>query len=176
MGNRRQILGTLVLFAASLLAAAAGPVARSQDAGLAVIVHPGAAVTELSRLELQAIFTSTLRFWPNGTRIVAFNLPPRHPHRVAFDRAVLRMDGDQVVRFWIDQRIRGAPRGPRSVPNADLIPRVIARMSGGVGYAPEARVPMDGSVRIVARVRGDEVLPGDPRSGSSRRDHHAASL
>jgi hypothetical protein len=176
MEKRRQILGTLVLVAASLLAAAAGPVARSQDAGLAVIVHPGAAVTELSRLELQAIFTSTLRSGRTGPasspstsrRGTRTGSPSTGPCSAWTET--------RSSRFWIDQRIRGAPRGPRSVPNADLIPRVIARMSGGVGYAPEARVPMDGSVRIVARVRATRSCPAIPRSGSSRRDHHAASL
>jgi ABC-type phosphate transport system substrate-binding protein len=130
---------------------------RGREAGdIAVIVHPDVRVSALDQANLEAIFTTRRRFWHGSKRIASFNLPPRHPTRAAFDRAVLGRDPDEVGRFWVDRRIRGGARPPRSVSDPRLMVRVVSRVPGSIGYVPARYV--DDTVRVVAVVRHRRVL------------------
>jgi hypothetical protein len=124
-------------------------------ADIAVIVHPANRESSLDVDTLAAIFTTTQVYWPSGGRIVAFNLPPRTPPRVEFDRVVLSMGPDEVGRYWVDRRVRGGAPPPRQVPDPAVLVRVIARIEGGIGYVPASMV--DAGVRVIANIRGGKV-------------------
>jgi ABC-type phosphate transport system substrate-binding protein len=144
----------------ALLASAAAVAPRLQAADappLAVIVHPSNAVSSLSVHEIEAIFTSSRRHWRGGKNIVAFNYAAKHALRVAFDEAVLRMDPDEVSRFWVDQRIRGRASPPRQVPSPRLMVRVVEKLPEAIGYAPMDEIK-DHDVKVVAIVRGGRVV------------------
>ncbi|MCC6751044.1 MAG: hypothetical protein IT371_25550 [Deltaproteobacteria bacterium] len=123
---------------------------------LLVIVHPAVRVASLSAADLESIFSGSRRRWPDGGAIVAFNYPAGDGVRVLFDRVVLRLDPDAVARYWIDQRIRGMGRPPRQVPSAALLPRLIARLAGSVGYVAAAAAPP--GTKLVARIRRGKVV------------------
>jgi hypothetical protein len=119
---------------------------------LSVIVHPSNP-TQISIEEIAAIFKTTMRYWSGSKRIAAFNLPPRSPDRVFFDRVVLGMDPDASSRFWIDRKIRGGEPAPRSIPDPDLVCRLVERLDAAIGYAPSHLVTA--GVRVIARVRSN---------------------
>lgn len=123
---------------------------------LIVVVHPSVARNAVDELELEAIFTTSKRFWSGSQSIVPFNLPARGEERVLFDRAVLRMDPDEVGRFWLDRRVRGGPPPPRQAPDALTLVRLVARLEGAIGYAPVG-LPLS-DVRVVARIREGKVV------------------
>jgi hypothetical protein len=133
------------------------PSSASSAPELAVIVHPSNAASSLSAVEIESIFTSSRRHWPGGGSIAAFNYEPNDPLRVAFERAVLRMDPDEVSRFWIDQRIRGRAGPPRQVSSPRLMVRVVARLPQAIGYVPVQDLGTHG-VKVVAHVRGGRVV------------------
>jgi hypothetical protein len=130
--------------------------ARAGASELVVVVHPGVARSVLDELELEAIFTTSKRFWSGSQSIVPFNLPPRGDERVSFDHAVLRMDPDDVGRFWLDRRVRGGPPPPRQAPDPLTVVRLVARLEGAIGYAPVGLPLAD--VRVVARIREGKVV------------------
>ncbi len=140
---------------AGLLYALVAPAAAGEP-DLVVVVHPSSQVTKLSASELEAIFTSVQRTWLDGKPVVAFNYAPQDPLRVHFERVVLRMTPEEVGRFWVDQRVRGAARPPRQVADPTLALRLVGKLPGSVAYLPANLV--DSSVRVVARVRGDKVI------------------
>jgi hypothetical protein len=148
--QRRWLKAGLALLAFAT-AAHAAPVEE-----LVVIVHLSSEVRKLDAAELEAIFTSARRSWPDGGRVVAFSYPPEDPLRVAFDQAVLRMSPDEVSRFWVDQRIRADRRPPRQAPDAALALRLVAKLAGSIAYVPSALVGND--VRVVARIRRGAVV------------------
>lgn len=129
--------------------------ALASEEPLAVFVHLKNGAKSLSGQELAAIFMSRRLHWDGSGRIIAFNFPAKHPVRVAFDRAVLGMDPDEVARYWIDQRIRGGNPPPRQVPNGALIPRLVEQLEAAIGYAPASEV--SGRVHIVAVVKNGKV-------------------
>ena len=121
----------------------------SASEGLAVIVNPtNKDVPSLA--DLAAMFTTRKQSWEGGKRIVPFNFPAKHAVRVAFDRAVLEMDPDEVARYWIDRRIRGGNAPPKQVASAQLIVRLVEKLDGAIGYVPQSAV--SSGVRLVRTI------------------------
>lgn len=131
-------------------------VARAAVSELVVVAHPKVPVALLDELELEAIFTTQRRYWNGSQPIVPFNLPPREEERILFDRVVLRMDPDEVGRYWLDRRVRGGPPPPRQAPDALTAARLVARLEGAIGYGPLGQSVPD--VRVVARIRDGKVI------------------
>jgi len=148
--TRRQMLS---------LAAAASFLSRRGSAALAelcVITNPRVESGFLDELELEAIFTTVRRYWSGSQAIVPFNLVPRSDERVLFDRVVLRMNPDEVGRFWLDRRVRSGPPPPRQAPDASTAARLVGRLEGAISYVPAPLVQSD--VRVVARIRDGKVV------------------
>jgi len=124
---------------------------------LAVVMGAGAKSHELSRQQLKRIFTSQPVNGPDGKRYVPLNHPPRTPDRVGFDRTVLGMDPEQVGRFWIDRRIRGGERPPRTVESVATLKRLVERLPGAIAYLRDSQ--LDGDLKAIA-VEGKR--PGEP--------------
>ncbi len=115
--------------------------------------HPSRALTVD---ELRPLFAVTKRNWPSGAKANPVNLPPRSESRREFDRVVLDMNPDEVSRYWIDRKIRGDGRPPRSLPSPPAVVAVVASIGGAVGYVP-AGTPTD-RVKIVARIRDGKLM------------------
>lgn len=145
---------TALLLALTMLSGRSAGGETSQ--ALAVVVNPGVPIERLSASELESIYTSTRRSWPDGTNVSAFSYAPESSARHAFDSAVLRMSPEDVARFWLDQRVRGGSRPPRQVPDPMLALRLAAKLPGSIAYVPESLV--DASVKVVARIRSGRVV------------------
>ncbi len=143
--ERRDFLRGSALLGLSLWSPVAGATSK-----IAIVVHPSNDVGALGLGELEAIFTTRRLYWPNGRAIAAYNLPTKHTLRVALDRSVLRLEPDQVARFWIDRRVRGGHAPPRQAPNVDVMRRVVASLETGIGYLPTSDVTRD--VKVIAEV------------------------
>jgi hypothetical protein len=117
---------------------------------LVVIVNPKNSVRSLGAGEIEAIFTTRRLDWPGGSRIVAFNFPPRNLAREEFDRRALHLSPDEVARFWIDRRVRGGHPPPRQIPDAKTMLRVVASLETAVGYVASGEE--DSGVRVVAEI------------------------
>lgn len=123
---------------------------------LAVFVSKESSVQNLKLNELRRIFTNADDSGFSGTRWVPFNHTARSIDRVEFDQVVLKMNAEEVSRFWIDRKIRGLPGPPRAVDSLSLLLRLVSRQDGGIGYARTGQVTKD--VRVI---RVDGKLPGD---------------
>jgi hypothetical protein len=112
------------------------PKAHAARPKLIVIANPGLRARHVDVSELRDLFlrrSQTLQGQPS----IPFNYPSGSQFRVLFDERVLNMSPDQVGRFWVDVRIRGGGRPPRTVPTPELMVRVVAELQGAVGYVPE---------------------------------------
>ena len=135
-------------------------------AELSVIVHP-TNTAKLTADDLGDIFRTVMRSWPGGGQISAFELPPNTDERAMFDRAVLKMEPDDVAHFWIDRRMRGGAPPPHQVPDPGVLLRVVAKLENAVGYVPSDLAGP--SVRVVARIRGAQVVIANADSLAARR-------
>jgi hypothetical protein len=133
------------------------PQARAADARvrLAVVVGRNSSVGEVTLFDLKRLFMGE-PVNAGGKRLLPLNLPPLSSTRVGFDRTVLGMSPDDVVRYWIDRKIRGDSGAPKVLDSADLIQRVVARLEGAIGYVALSELRPD-----VKLVRVDRKLPDD---------------
>jgi hypothetical protein len=147
-------LGAVLSLALSCLLCAAGA-APAESSGAAsppppflVVAHASLGVNAVEVSELRDLFlrrTEALQ----GQQCVPLNYPSGAELRVLFDDKVLRMTPDQVGRYWVDLRIRGGGRPPRTVPTAEIMLRVVGALRGAVGYVPgDAAIPA--GVKILA--------------------------
>ncbi len=154
-------LALLVTLGIALLLLCAVPraerTARAADrVVLAVFVSKDATVQDLKLSELRRVFTNADDSAFSGQRSVPFNHTAHSTDRVGFDQTVLKMNPDEVSRFWIDRKIRGLPGPPRAVDSLSQLLHLVSRNTGGIGYARPAQVTSE--VRVI---RIDGKLPTD---------------
>ena len=123
---------------------------------LAVFVAKDSSVQNLKMSELRRIFTNADDSGFSGQRSIPFNHTARSSDRVGFDQTVLRMNPEEVSRFWIDRKIRGLPGPPRALDSLSQLLRLVAHTTGGMGYARPNQVTSD--VRVI---RIDGKLPSE---------------
>lgn len=117
---------------------------------IVVIVHKDNPLRALSQSELRPIFLTKKMSWPDGSLIVAYNLPEKDTVRQGFDAAVLGLDPERVSRYWVDRKIRGDERPPTRLGSPASVVRMVASNKGAIGYVNAA--DNNASVKIVARV------------------------
>lgn len=122
---------------------------------IVVIVHPNVAAKMLGESDLRPIFQTTKTSWEGG-KALPLNLPDGDPTRRGFDAAVLGLEPDRVARYWVDRKIRGGNPPPKNIPSAAMIIKVVSSKPDAIGYVPASSV--DGSVKVVAKVRGGQVV------------------
>jgi hypothetical protein len=133
---------------AALFAPALGSeLALAASYAVVPIVAGASPMRDISLGTLRRVFRSEQVTDPDGGRLVGFNHPSGSHARELFDRIVLGMEPDQVARYWVDQRIRGGARPPRTVASVALLREVINRYPGAVGYL--ALADLDASVRAL---------------------------
>jgi hypothetical protein len=138
MGKREHshgLLAVLLLLLAWLSVPALGSAGPAPHAQLALIAHPKLKLRKVQLAEVRNLFlrrSETL----HGQQSVPLNYPSGSAHRVLFDQQVLAMNPEQVGRYWVDVRIRGGGRPPRTVPTPELMLRVVAELQAAVGYVP----------------------------------------
>lgn len=163
---RHLALTSLLLLCGALLFPGSG---RTQEEPIAVFVHPAVDKKALNADELRSIFRTETRYWSGGKKVAALNLPPSHPVRQSFDRVVLGMEPEAMVKHWIDRTVRGGARPPRTVPTVALMARVIQKLPGAIGYTPASAVPA--GAKVVARIANGRVarVPAPSAVAASRR-------
>ena len=131
---------------------------RAEPAAVAdlVVIVNAANPERPSPAMLERIFLRKEMTWDSGERIIPLNATPDSERRQRFDRAVLGLTPDEAARYWLDQRIRGGGAAPREVGDAVLTVKLIAKLTGTIGYVP-GDVQLAG-VRVVARIRNDKVI------------------
>ncbi len=129
---------------------------RAAGEELVVIVNSTTSVQSLSKGQLARLFKARSRNLESGVQAVPVNLPKQSDQRKQFDEVALDLSPDEVERYWIDQKIRDGSRPPPSLSTEAAVLRHVQQNKGGVGYVSADVV--EGSVRVVARIRGDSVV------------------
>jgi ABC-type phosphate transport system substrate-binding protein len=118
---------------------------------ISIVVHKRSSVSGVDRNELRQIFQTNKTAWSQtGDRVTPLNLPEKHLARQEFDRVVLGLEPDRVARYWVDRKIRGDARPPRTAPNPAAVVRAVAGNPEMVGYVPTSEVGKD--VKVIARI------------------------
>jgi len=143
-----------------LLALAAAPAfAHAQDSfAVAIVVHPDAAVDNVSFSDLRRIFTAQQQFWGDNSRITLLVRAPVARERKTVLDKIYGMSEDQFRQFWIAKMFRAdVASGPKIVYSSEMARELVSAIPGAITFLPLSAVTRDLKV-----LRIDGRLPTDP--------------
>lgn len=147
----KKIIASFAIIGAALWT----PYSIADSGVIAVIVNPSNPVTKLDQGDLRPIFQTSKTTWPNGDKIVAFNLSEEDAIRQDADLAMLGLDAERVARYWVDRKIRGGNAAPKKAPSVAVMVKLVASQTGGIGYVPLSEVSKD--VKVIAKIQSGVV-------------------
>ncbi len=121
----------------------------AQALDIVVVASREIALEPVNELVLNRIFMKKLATDRLGEPLAPVNLPPTHPLRIAFSKAVLRESAKASARYWNKQYFLGI--SPPFVLNSqEAVLRFVASTPGGIGYVLDCIA--DERVNIIYRV------------------------
>ena len=146
----RLWLVAVLLFCSTVAAA------EPTESGIAVIVAPEAVTPKLGREELALIFKYKRRFWDDGKKIQAVNLPVSHPLRRAFSMQVLGHSPEELDDYWRDMYFHGV-LPPYVLASDEAVIRFVASTPGAIGYVSNCLA--DHRVKVIVRFDSGSYCP-----------------
>lgn len=114
---------------------------------LEIVVNREVSTSQLSRGELQAIFTMRVRVWSDGLPIKVFVLSDNTPEQSEFAKKILDIFPYQLRRYWDRLVFSGTGQAPFELTSSGEMYNRIASTPGAIGYLPTEYV--GNQVRIV---------------------------
>ena len=157
----RQIAVAVTLLTMAVTTYAEEDSAASQGPGssaIAIVVHKGLPVDNLSLDDLRSIFLADQQFWPDRTRITLLVRAAQSEERTFILDRIYEMSEAQFRQYWIAKMFRAeVPRGPKIVLSAGMALDLVVAIPGSISFTRA-----DAVTDNVKVVRVDGLLPGDP--------------
>jgi ABC-type phosphate transport system substrate-binding protein len=128
-----------------------------EETGLAIVVHKGSTVDNVSMAELRNIFMANQQFWADRSRIILLVRAPQSDERDYVLNRIYQMDEAQFRQYWIAKMFRAEiPRGPKIVFSSDMTLDLVVAIPGSISFMRADQVTDD--VKII---KVDGLLPGE---------------
>ncbi|MGH7149510.1 MAG: hypothetical protein ACREIU_02370 [Planctomycetota bacterium] len=109
---------------------------------LAVFVHPGNSLKDLSLADLRAIFTLEKQFWPERRRIVLVLPRDESPEQALLLEKVYRMPSADLRKYWTGKLFAGEiPAVPSTARTAARAAAFVRATEGAISVAFANEVP-----------------------------------
>ncbi|MCP4862372.1 MAG: hypothetical protein GY897_00180 [Alteromonas sp.] len=115
---------------------------------IAVVVNQSVDITTLTPAQLRMIFAGRTQFWPDGSRIRVFVLPPKSDTHQYFCRQLLNIYPYQLERIWQRVVYSGQGEAPKAVDTAQAMQNIIEQTPGAIGYL-QAPGQMNKNIRMI---------------------------
>ena len=101
-----------------------------------IVANPDVPMKQLTRNELQAIFTMRLRAWSNGVPIRVFVLADSAPLHAEFAKEKLSIFPYVLRNYWDRMVFSGTGQFPTELGSPNEMRERIADTPGSIGYLP----------------------------------------
>lgn len=112
-----------------------------------VIVNQSVNSEELTTAQLRRIYTMRQVSWSDGSPIVVYMLPSKHPIHQQFSKDVLRIFPYQLDRIWNKLIFSGLGVAPNVVATKELLIEKVSSVTGAIGYVDE--LEEEGDVQLI---------------------------
>lgn len=153
--------GALALALTLTLQSAMPPLFAEMQSGkagdLAIVVHPGTPVADLTFADLRKVFMGEKQYWGRDTPVVLLIRAPASAERDAVLKTIYQMSEPQFKQFWIAKIFRAeTTTPPKIVFSSDSTNVLVETVPGAIAFmaAGEARPGLK-----VLRIDGH--LPGE---------------
>ncbi|TDJ26036.1 MAG: hypothetical protein E2O58_01660 [Gammaproteobacteria bacterium] len=131
------------------------PSARNQ--AIAIVVHDGTHIDDVSIDQLRRIFLAEQQFWPDRSRITLLVRAPGAYEREFVLERIYQMNENQFRKYWIAKMFRAeVPSGPRIVFSTNMALELVTAIPGSITFMNASDVG-----ETVKVVRVDGLLPSD---------------
>ena len=129
----------------------------AQPSPIAIVVHKGTNVEDLSLQELRNIFLANQQFWPDRTKIILLVRAPKSDERDFVLNKIYQMDEARFRQYWIAKMFRAeVATGPKIVFSTDMTLELVLAIPGSISF-----IRADEVTDRVRVVRVDGKLPGE---------------
>lgn len=128
-----------------------------RELAVAIVVHHGTRVEDLTMDQLRRIFLAEQQFWSDKSRITLLvRAPVSYERAFVLDR-IYRMSEQQFRQYWIAKMFRAEiPSGPKIVFSNDMARDLVTAIPGSITFMSASDV--DNTVTLV---KIDGKLPDD---------------
>ena len=127
------------------------------ELAVAIVVHQGTIVDDLSMDKLRRIFLAEQQFWGDRSRITLLVRAPISYERAFVLDRIYRMSEQQFRQYWIAKMFRAEiPSGPKIVFSNDMARELVTVIPGSITFMRASDV--DDTVQLV---KIDGKLPSD---------------
>lgn len=128
------------------------------DGNLAIVVHPGVEVENLSMAQLRRIFLADQQFWPDKSRIILLVKAPGAVERELVLDQIYQMSEPQFRQYWIAKIFRAeVASGPKIVVSSNMALELVTVIPGSITFMSASAV--NDNVKVL---KIDGVLPNEP--------------
>ncbi|WP_026259223.1 hypothetical protein [Uliginosibacterium gangwonense] len=118
---------------------------------ISIIVATGASHPGLKHEEIALIFARKRRFWDDGSRIQAVNLPANNPLRRSFSQQIFSRTPEELEDYWRSMYFHG-DLPPYVLASEEAVIRFVATTPGAIGYVSHCVV--DARVSVLMQLDG----------------------
>jgi ABC-type phosphate transport system substrate-binding protein len=133
----------------------------ASDRDVAVVVHPGVPVDNLSLAEVRKILLGERQYWSSDLRVTLLIRAPVARERDVVLKTLYVMTEAQFRQYWIAKVFRAEiPAGPKIVYSNEMATELVASIPGSIGFVDAAEVPKGLKVlKINGHLPGEEGYP-----------------
>lgn len=142
------------------------PVVHSEEVAstsstIAIVVHEGTGIENLTLEQLRSIFLADQQFWSDRTRITLLVRAPQSDERDFVLNRIYQMTEPQFRQYWIAKMFRSeVPRGPKIVFSTNMTVELVVAIPGSISFMRADEVPNNVHVvRIDGKLPSDEGYP-----------------
>jgi ABC-type phosphate transport system substrate-binding protein len=150
MGRARQVIAVMRRAASALLLALLAPVQAAPVLDDEVVVIVNKANSNAVDIDfVRRVYTGSLKGWPDGSPVLAFDQAEDSETRDHFSAAVLRKSSANLKAIWSQNIFTGKALPPRVASPDVEMKRAVAADRHAIGYV--RRSQLDDSVKALER-------------------------
>lgn len=155
--SRKIRLVTACLVGTLAWASAVADEQSGRNQAVAIVVHDGTHIDDISLDQLRRIFLAEQQFWPDRSRITLLVRAPGAYEREFVLERIYQMNENQFRKYWIAKMFRAeVPSGPRIVFSTNMALELVTAIPGSITFMNASDI---GETVKVLRVDG--LLPSD---------------
>jgi hypothetical protein len=109
---------------------------------VAVVVHPGVPVNDLSLPDVRKIFMGDRQFWMSNLRVTLLIRAPVAKERDVVLKIIYQMNEAQFRQYWIAKVFRAElAAGPKIVFSNEMATELVGTIPGSIAFVDAAQIP-----------------------------------
>src|ERR1022692_942893 len=133
------------------------PGAAAPASDVAIVVHPGVPVDDLTFAEVRKVLLGDRQYWAPNLRVTLLIRAPVARERDLILKTVYKMSEAQYRQYWISKVFRAeTAAGPKIVYSNEMAAELVVNIPGSLAFVDASQIPKGAKVLKI-----DGHLPGD---------------